>query len=51
MINVELKTIESHSQAASKIKFELPAGLKIDILKLMAADAVPQNRKGHPHLS
>ena len=51
MINVELKTIESRSRAASKIKFELPAGLKIDILKLMVADAVPQNRKGHPHLS
>ena len=51
MINVELKTIESHSRAASKIKFELPAGLKIEILKLMAADAEPQNKKGHPRLS
>ena len=44
MINVELKTIESRSRAASKIKFELPAGLKIDILKLMAADAEPRNK-------
>ena len=51
MINVEMKQIESRSRAASKPKYELPAGTKIEILKLMAVDFKPRNAKGHPRLA
>ena len=51
MINVEVKQIELRSCAASKPKYELPAGTKIKILKLMAVDFKPRNAKGHPRLA
>ena len=51
MINVEVKQIELRGCAASKPKYELPAGTKIEILKLMAVDFKPRNAKGHPRLA
>ena len=50
MIDLELKHIKSRSGVESAQKFELPAGLKIEILKLMATDAKPRNPKGHSRL-
>ena len=48
MINVEVKQIELRSCAASKPKYELPAGTKIEILKLMAVNFKPPQRTGTP---